>query len=116
MIKINLNIQMDDLKPEKDFKDKTGIEIATNFITTAFNYLQSIPKRPGDPASAGLKVSEQRKIYKILDCLDKHKEGIVEFEDDLHNYLKNSFNEVNWSGGTKIVVRVADALDEVIKE
>ncbi len=116
MIKINLNIQIDDLKPEEDFKDKKPIEVAINFIQSAFNWIQAKPQRPNDPASAGLTIAEQRKIYKVLDAIENDKEGIVELEDDLYNYLKDSFNKVQWIGGTKIVVRVADAIDKVIEE
>jgi len=116
MRKINLNIKIDDLKPEKDFKDKKGYEVAETFILNAFNYLQRVPKDPRNPSSAGLTVSEQRKVYKVMDAVEKTKDGIVELDDDLHEFLKKTFNETKWVGGTKIVVRVADAIDEVLKE
>ena len=116
MIKIDLNIKIDDLKPKEDFKEKKPIEVSESYIQSAFTWLQTQPKRPNDPASAGLTLPEQRKIYKILDALDKHKEGIVELDDDLYNYLKDTFNKVEWVGGTRIVVRVADAIDNIIKE
>jgi len=116
MIKINLNIKTDDLQPEKDFKDKKPIEIVENYIQSAFNWLQSQPKNPNNPATAGLTIAEQRKINKLFMALDNHKEGIVELEDDIYNYLKETFNKVQWIGGTKIVVRIADCIENVIKE
>ena len=116
MIRINLNIKIDDLEPKKDFKDKSGIEISKNFIQSAFNWTQTQPKNPQNPASAGLSIVEQRKIYKVLDCLDNHADGVIELEDDIYNFLKTTFNKVEWVGGTKIVVRIADAIDEVIKK
>ena len=116
MKKINLDIKIDDLKPEKDFKDKTGIKISENFIISAFNYIQSTPKNHGDPNSAGLNVAEQRKVNKVVTAIENHQDSIVELEDDMYEYLKTCFNKVQWIGGTKIVVRVADAIDNVIKE
>ncbi len=111
MIKIDLNIKIDDLEPKKDFKDKKPIDVSKKFIETAFNWLQTKLKDPRNPASAGLTISEQRKIYKILDVLDNHKDGIIEIEDDFYNFLKETFNKVEWIGGTRIVVRIADKID-----
>lgn len=116
MIKIDLNIKIEDLEPKEDFKDKTGMEISKNFIQSAFNWLQTQPKNPQNPSSAGLTIVDQRKIYKTLDAIDNHQEGIIELEDDIYNFLKSTFNKVEWIGGTKIVVRIANAIDEVIKK
>ena len=116
MRRINLDIKIDDLKPEADFKDKTGIQISESHIITAFNWIQREPKNHQDPNSAGLTIVEQRKLNKILDAIDNQKDSIVELEDDIYEYLKICFNKVRWVGGTKIVVRVADAIDNVIED
>jgi len=114
MIKINLNIKIDDL--ELKDKEETSFQISKRFIETAFSWIQSRPKNSQVPNSAGLTIKEQRKIYKILDALDNEKEGIISLEDDMYNYLKEVFNKVEWVGATKIVVRIADAIDKKIEE
>jgi len=109
MKKIDLKIKIDDLELKN--KEETAFQISKRFIETAFNWLQTKPKDPRNPSSAGLTVSEQRKIYKILDALDNEKEGIIELEDDMYNFLKETFNKVEWVGGTKILVRIADQIE-----
>ena len=113
MKKIDLNIKIDDLnfgEQAEQFKEKKGFEIAEDYINIAFNLYQSQPDARGQPR--GLPVSEQRKIYKLLDELDKIKDGILILEDDRYEFLKKIFDEVNWIGGTKIIVRIADRIDE----
>ena len=114
MIKLDLKIKIDDLDLKN--KEETNFQISKRFIETAFSWIQTKPKRPNDPASAGLTIPEQRKIYKIFDALDKQKDGIIELEDDMYNFLKESFNKVEWVGATKIVVRIADCIDKPILE
>lgn len=104
MKKIDLNIKIDDLIVEKEFKDKKGFEISKDFILMAFQIYQSQER--------GLVMKDQRKIYKILDDLDNMKEGILELEDDRCEFLKKIFNEAKWTGGTKVIVRIADKLEE----
>ena len=115
MKKIDLNIKIDDLdfgEQIEQFKGKKGFEISKDYIIMAFNLYQTQPdQRTGQPR--GMPISEQRKIYKLLDELDKMKKGILELEDDRYDFLKKIFDEVNWIGGTKIVVRIADNIDEV---
>jgi len=107
MKKIDLNIKIDDLVIDEQFKKKKPFELAKDL---AFNLYQLQPDARGQPR--GMPISEQRKIYKLLDELDKIKNGILILEDDRYEFLKKIFNEVNWAGGTKIVVRIADKIDE----
>ncbi len=116
MKKIDLNIKIDDLdfgEQANQFKGKKPFELAKDYIMMAFNLYQAQPDERGQPR--GLPISDQRKIYKLLDELDKIKDGILELEDDRYKFLKEIFNEVKWIGGTKIVVRVADRIDEADK-
>ena len=113
MKKIDLNIEVDDLdfgEQSDQLKDKKGFELAKDYIIIAFNLYQTQPDARGMPK--GQPMSEQRKIYKLFDELDDMKEGILELEDDRYEFLKKMFDEVNWTGGTKIVVRIADRIDE----
>lgn len=116
MKKLNLGISLENLKLDGDSKNSTGVEISENYITSAFNWLQQEPKNHGDPKSAGLTVSEQRKISKVFTAIDNNKDGIIELEDDIYEFLKSTFNKVKWIGGTKIIVLVADAIDNIIKD
>lgn len=108
MKKIDLNIKKDDFLPKEDFKNKKGSEISKDYILMAFQLYQQQER--------GLAMEEQRKIYKLLDELDNMKNGVLELEDDRHGFLKKVFNEVKWVGGTKIVVRIADKLEEAKEE
>jgi len=115
MKKIDLNIKIDDLVIDEQSKGKKPFELAKDYIMLAFNLYQAQPdQRTGQ--SKGLPISEQRKIYKLLDELDKIKDGILVLEDDRYEFLKKIFDEVNWVGGTKIVVRISDRIDEAGKE
>ncbi len=115
MKKIDLNIKIDDLKPEEQFKDKQGFEIAKEYIELSFLMHQNeVDKQTGRPI--GISMVEQRKMFKVLDSLDEMKKGIAEFEDDMLSYLKMIFDKAKWVGGTKIVVRVSDKLAEEVKD
>lgn len=117
MKKIDLNIKIDDLIIDEQSKGKKPFELAKDYIVLAFNLYQTQPdQRTGQPK--GLPISEQRKIYKLLDELDKIKNGILILEDDRYDFLKKIFDEVNWVGSTKIIVRISDKIDEAeeIKE
>ncbi len=111
---INLNIKIDDLifgsgiEEEKLSKLK-GFELAKKYIELAFTIYQSQPDGRGIPK--GMSISDQRKTYKIIGTLEKSKDKL-ELEDDRFEFLYRIFNEVKWVGGTKIVVRIADRMEE----
>ena len=89
MKKIDLNIKIDDLEfgeQAEQFKGKKGFELARDYIIIAFNLYQTQPDARGQPR--GFQINEQRKVYKLLDELDKIKDGILELEDDRYNFLK----------------------------
>jgi len=113
MKKIDLNIKIDDLILGDEFKNKKGFDVSKQYIDIAFVLYQSRTDMRGQPT--GMPMNEQRKVYKILDNLDNMKNGILELEDDRYDFLKKVFSEVNWVGGTKIVVRIADRIDEADK-
>jgi len=114
MKKINLNLEVDDLVLGDEIKDKKSWEIAKDYLILAFNVYQQQPDIRGQPR--GMKIEEQRKVYKVFDDLDKMKDGILELEDDRYDFLKKIFNDVNWIGGTKIIVRIADKIEEAVKK
>lgn len=113
MKKIDLNIKVDDLVLDEQLKEKESWEVSKEYIILAFNIYQQQPDMRGQPK--GMKVEDQRKVYKIFDELEKIKEGILELEDDRFKFLKKVFNDVNWIGGTKLVVRIADKIEEADK-
>ncbi len=106
---VDLNIKISDLKLGGEEAKLKGFEMTKRYLDLAFGLYQSQPDMRGQPK--GLAMAEQRKIYKILDVLDKAKDKL-ELEDDWFDFLYKVFNEVKWVGGTKIVVRIADKLDE----
>ena len=112
--KINLEIEIKDLELGEE-KTKTPEQITRQYLGIALDLYQTQPNERGQ--TRGLPVSDQRKIYKILDELAKEGKEI-ELEDDWFSFLYKAFNAVKWIGGTKIVVRVADKLEEAkgIKE
>ena len=116
MRRINLGIDIDDLEVKEDEKGITGIKVAENYITSAFNWLQTTPKNHGDPRSAGLTVSDHRKMNEIFTAINNQKANIIELEDNIYEFLKSTFSKVQWTGGTKIIVRVADAIDNVLED
>ena len=114
MKKINLNIKTDDLVLGDEVKGKKSWKIAKDYIVMAFNIYQQQPDMRGQPK--GMKIEEQRKVYKIFDDIDKMKDGVLELEDDRYEFLKKIFNDINWVGGTKVVVRIADKIEEAGKD
>jgi hypothetical protein len=62
--------------------------------------------------ATGLPMSEQRKIYAIMDALDKAVDGMAELQDDHLEYLKKVFDQVKWTGATKAIVRISDKISE----
>lgn len=109
MKSINLEIKMDDLVLNEDEKKLKPQDMSKRYIELALNLYQAQPNERGQ--SRGLSVSEQRKIYKVLEALEGAG-NVLELEDDWFNFLYKIFNEVKWVGGTKIVVRLADKLEE----
>ncbi len=106
---INLNIKISDIQlPEVDAKLK-GYEVSKRYIGMAFFIFQQQPDARG--IAQGMQLSDQRKVYIILDALEKCKD-IVELEDDRFEFLEKTFSKVKWVGGTKIIVRLADRIEE----
>ena len=105
---INLEIKIDDLDLGEE-KVKPAEEITKQYLGISLDLYQTQPDARGQ--NRGLPVADQRKIYKILDALAKEGKAL-ELEDDWFDFLYKAFNEVKWVGGTKIVVRVADKLEE----
>ena len=106
---IDLNIKISDLQLGPEEKKLKGFEMTKRYFELAFGLYQAQPDARGQPR--GLPVADQRKIYKIIDALENAKDK-VELEDDWFDFLYQVFNEVKWVGGTKIIVRIADRLDE----
>lgn len=106
MKKIDLNIEKDDFIPKESFTKRTGADISKEYILIAFQLYQNQQK--------GLALEDQRKIYKISDDLDNMKSNILELEDDRYEFLKKVFEETKWIGGTKIIVRLAEKIDNPI--
>lgn len=115
---IDLNIKTGDLQFDKEDREKKGWEIAKRFVEQCFIIYQQQPQTESmGRQSVGLTVSDQRRVYKILDALEGMKEGRLELEDDWYDFLKEVFCEkVKWLGATKVVVRVADRIEEAGKK
>jgi len=110
---LNLNIKTSDLKLSPEEAKLSPSDLTKRFIDIAFGMYQSQPDPRGQPR--GMQVAEQRRVYKILDALEKAKDK-VELEDDWFDLLYEVFNAVKWIGGTKVVVRIADRLEEAKSE
>ena len=109
MKSVNLEIKMDDLVLSEEEKKLKPQEMTKRYIELALNLYQAQPNERGQ--AGGLLVADQRKIYKVLEALDK-ADNVLELEDDWFEFLYDAFNAIKWRGGTKIVVRVADKLEE----
>jgi len=117
MKKVNLNIDISDLKIDLKDKGKKGWEIAKKIVEDSFIIYQQQPQGGSmGKQSIGLLVKDHRKIIKILDALELMKEGILELEDDWYNFLREIFNKVRWIGATKVIVRIADRIEDADKD
>jgi hypothetical protein len=103
MKRINLNLNLDKLKLSNgELKDTNPTKIVTSILTNGFGMWQQ--------QQNGLLLTEQRKISKILDELEKG-EDTIKIEDEEFNYLYDIFGKIKWNGATRLLVLIADELD-----
>ena len=58
----------------------------------------------------GVGITDHRKIVRILNILDGKDK--VELEDGDFDFLYDIFQSTNWTGGSKIIVKIVDMLDK----
>ena len=100
MKKLNLTIKIDDLDIGPKKLSVSEI-VKSNIESTIIIYSQQVQ---------GITLSDQRKVYKILEALNK---GIIfELEDSEFDFIYKVYHEAKFVGAVKIVVRIADKLEE----
>ena len=119
MKKIDLNIKIDDLEPKDHFAKMKGFEVAKQHIELGLTLNLRGSGNRGN--SQGSPLSEHRRCYYVMDNLTdmvKRGDGILHVEEDGYNLLKNIFSDkgVNFDGGTKILIRVADKINNPLRE
>jgi len=97
---LSLKIKTDDLKLPPNEKEKN---LVTDTIEAAFTFYIN--------QSKGVPLKEMRQVYKILELIETASDN-VNLEDSQYEFLKDVFcNKVKWSGGIKLVVRIAENIE-----
>lgn len=98
---LKLELELEKLDMPEEEKENSH-ELFFKYVATAFSLYQK--------QKQGLDVNEQRKLMNILNKLDGKTEA--DLEDEEFAYLHHIFHSVKWVGGTRIIVQIADKLEE----
>jgi len=136
MKRLDLNIKLDEevQRQEENGVDKDGkpkfktvvvspVEVAIQWLGVMLERAINQPKT--DPRTGRLMptvevgMAVQRKYFRVMDTLEKHKDGIVEMEDDDFSFLDSKFHQAEISVQrevNKLLVKIDDCLQKAKME
>ena len=116
MKKLDLNIKLGEVVKSEDGKrDLTGVEVALRWIGNMLERAINKPDPKTGRATLAVNMDVQRKYFKVMDTLEKHKDGIVEVEDDTFDFLNRKFHQAElpvFKGVAAILVSIENAINK----
>ena len=115
MKKLNLNITLKEPVKDDNQKELKGCDVAIRWIGIMVERALNLPdiKTMRPTVSVGMQV--QRKFYKVMDVLESHKDGIVEMEDDLFDFMSRKFAQAEipiQRDITEILIKIDDVINK----
>ena len=117
MKKLDLNIDVELDKSEKDAKGEavTGVKVALMWISSMLerSLNKPDPKTNRPTVSVGMEV--QRKYFNVMDALGKHKDGLVELEDDDFSFLDRKYNQAEMPiqrGVNEVLIKIGNVINK----
>lgn len=115
MKRIDLNIKLKEEVIGEDGKTPMkGFEVAIRWIGVMVERALNKPDQKTMRPTMAVDMNTQRKYFRVMDAIDRHKEGIVELEDDDFQFLHRKFNQAEIPAQreiTEILVKIDDALN-----
>ena len=116
MKKIDLNIELSEDVMDEDGKTKLkGYEVAIRWISIMIERALNEPDPKTQRPTVAVNMDVQRKYFKVMDVVDRHKDGIVELEDDDFSFLDRKFHQAKISVQreiNKILVNIENAMNK----
>ena len=116
MKKLNLNIKLNEpVKSEDGKTDLKSCEVAVRWIGVMLERAMNKPDLKTMRPTLAVGMDVQRKYFRVMDKLESHKDGIVEFEDDDFNFMDRKFHQAEiplQRDVTEILVQVDDAINK----
>ncbi|KKM95752.1 hypothetical protein LCGC14_1185090 [marine sediment metagenome] len=115
MKKIDLNIKVDEPVKGEDKKDMSAPEVAIRWIGIMVERALNKPEPKTGRPTLTANMDVQRKYFKLMDALDKHKDGIAELEDDVFQFLDRKFHQAEIAAQldvTKLLVYIENAINK----